>query len=119
MDQFFDQLGGRVNLPGVLISVSIGFLVFKSAQSYFRLKHIPGPTFAAFTNLVRRSWVVSGGLHEKHTKLHRKYGTVIRVGPNAVLVSQPAAVDKIYSFKTRFVKVRKALNYHFSMILTI
>ncbi|OJJ68595.1 hypothetical protein ASPBRDRAFT_199027 [Aspergillus brasiliensis CBS 101740] len=72
--------------------------------NYFRLRHIPGPFFAAFTDFTRRGWVLAGDLHQKHTDLHRQYGTVVRVGPQAVLVSQPAAIDRIYGFKAKFLK---------------
>lgn len=79
-------------------------IAFNFVQTYLSLRHIPGPRTAAFTNLFRRSWVLSGDLHERHTRLHRQYGRVVRVGPNAVLVSQPEAIDKIYGFKTKFLK---------------
>jgi len=92
-------------LTGILVSVGVGLLVIRWLRSYFRLSHIPGPPLAALTNLVRRSWVVAGNVHQKHTDLHRRYGTVVRVGPNAVLISQHAAIDKIYGFKARFLKV--------------
>ncbi|KAL8996034.1 MAG: hypothetical protein Q9169_004346, partial [Polycauliona sp. 2 TL-2023] len=72
--------------------------------AYLQLRHIPGPLIAALTNFVRRSWVLAGDLHQKHTDLHRQYGSVVRVGPNAVLISQPKAIDSIYGFKARFLK---------------
>jgi hypothetical protein len=107
MNQFFNPFGdGRVvTWVAILIILTVAFLIVKSAQSYFRLSHIPGPASAAFTNLVRRSWVVSGNSYQKQLDLHRQYGTVVRTGPNAVFISQPAAVDKIYGFKARFAKV--------------
>ncbi|KAB5575480.1 cytochrome P450 [Coniochaeta sp. 2T2.1] len=91
-------------LAQTLIAVAVGIFILKTAQSYLRLRHIPGPLPAAFTNFVRRSWVTAGDLHQKHADLHKKYGTVVRVGPNAVLISQPAAIDKIYGFKAKFIK---------------
>ncbi|KAK2879441.1 hypothetical protein FQN49_000876 [Arthroderma sp. PD_2] len=79
-------------------------LIVQRITTYLRLRHIPGPPLAALTSFVRRSWVLAGNLHQKHTDLHRKYGTVVRVGPSAVLISQPKAVDKIYGFKAKFLK---------------
>ena len=108
MDPFAKGFADRAtNIAGILLGVSVGVLIFNCVHSYFRLRHIPGPTLAALTNLARRSWVVAGDVHQKHTDLHRRYGTVVRVGPNAVLISQPAAIDKIYGFKTRLLKVRQ------------
>lgn len=87
-----------------IIAVLMTLIAFNFVQTYLRLRHISGPRAAALTNLIRRSWVLSGDLHDRHTRLHRQYGSIVRVGPNAVLVSQPEAIDKIYGFKTKFLK---------------
>ena len=107
MDQSdVDHLLSQSPKPATILAVSaIVFVTVKLASAYLRLRHIPGPFLAALTNFVRRSWVLAGDLHQKHTDLHRQYGTVVRVGPNAVLVSQPEAIDSIYGFKARFLKV--------------
>lgn len=100
----FDDRACRI--VGLLAVVGIFILVLDNTRSYIRLRHIPGPPAAALTNFVRRSWVNTGNAHEIHTNLHSKYGTVVRFGPNAVMVSQPDAIEKIYGFKRRFEKVR-------------
>lgn len=38
-------------------------------------------------------------------KLHDKYGSAVRVGPNLVSIADPDAIDKIHGSKTDFVKV--------------
>ncbi|KAK1957517.1 cytochrome P450 [Colletotrichum sublineola] len=101
----FGNLGERAcRIVGSLVILAIIIFVFDNVRSYVRLKHIPGPPGAALTNLIRRSWVSAGNAHQIHTGLHSKYGTVVRIGPNAVMVSQPDAIDKIYGFKTRLQK---------------
>ena len=107
MDQsIIDQLLIQLPRP-VIILAGAAFVVatVHIASAYLRLRHIPGPFSAALTNFVRRSWVLAGDLHQKHTDLHRHYGTVVRVGPNAVLISEPKAIDSIYGFRARFLKV--------------
>ena len=99
-------LASYQKLAQTFFGVTVGIFILKTAQSYLRLRHIPGPRSAAFTNFVRRSWVIAGDLHQTHADLHKKYGTVVRIGPNAILISQPAAIDKIYGFKAKFIKVR-------------
>lgn len=74
-------------------------LLVSTAQAYFRLSHIPGPFFAKFTNLQRFSWVLSLRAHEIHTEQHRKYGPLVRFGPNMVSVGDPREIGTIYSFK--------------------
>lgn len=38
-------------------------------------------------------------------KLHHKYGSAVRIGPNIVSISDPDAIDKIYGVKADFLKV--------------
>ncbi|KAI2622397.1 cytochrome P450 [Hypoxylon sp. NC1633] len=96
--------GHRSGLATIVASLSLVLVIIASVRSYIRLMHIPGPLPAALTNLVRRSWVHTGSVHRKYTDLHHRYGTVVRFGPNAVLISQSQAIEKIYGFKSRFLK---------------
>lgn len=110
--QFLDSSACRLGEITILAILVIAFNLFRS---WLHLRHIPGPWTASLTNLVRRSWVKTGDAHQIHTDLHRKYGTVVRSGPNAVMVSQPKAIDTIYGFKNRLEKVRSPeliLNHH-------
>ena len=103
--RFSSQFEGRVSrLACVMAAVIILVAVLNALDSYMRLRHIPGPRLAALTNFLRRWWVATGEANKIHTDLHRKYGPVVRFGPNAVMISQPKAIDKIYGFKTRFQK---------------
>ena len=38
--------------------------------------------------------------------LHKKYGPLVRIGPNHVSVSDPKAINIIYGLKTGFTKVK-------------
>ncbi|KAL8919500.1 MAG: hypothetical protein Q9172_004954 [Xanthocarpia lactea] len=78
MDQSdVDHLLSQSLKPATILAVSaIIFATVKLASAYLRLRHIPGPFLAALTNFVRRSWVLAGDLHQKHTDLHSHYGTV-------------------------------------------
>ena len=74
-------------------------------HSYFRLRDVPGPFVAAWTNLPRLSWVLSNRAHEIHIQLHRQYGKMVRFGPNMVSISDPAEISTIYGFNPVFQKV--------------
>ncbi|CAG8198338.1 unnamed protein product [Penicillium salamii] len=104
LGQFLDSVDGRGCRLGVITLIAVLVISLTITRSWLRLKHIPGPPMSALTNWVRRSWVVTGDAHRIHTALHRKYGTVVRIGPNVVMVSQPQAIDTIYGFKTRLEK---------------
>jgi len=83
----------------VLVPLAIAAVfLFQTIAAYVRLRHIPGPFLAKFTNIPRFSWVKSNRAHDIHIDLHRKYGRIVRYGPNMVAVSDPAEIGKIYGF---------------------
>ncbi|EGE04287.1 benzoate 4-monooxygenase cytochrome P450 [Trichophyton equinum CBS 127.97] len=96
-------------LPGLLsqptyvlgLSVLLPLVIFLiiSVKSYYHLSHIPGPFFARFTNIPRLLWVKSFNAHRIHIDLHKKYGPIVRFGPNMVSVGDPREIGTIYSFK--------------------
>lgn len=95
---------GIVLLFGLL---TLFIFCLRSLRSYWRLKHIPGPFLAGFSNLPRVSWVLSKRAHKIHIGLHEKYGDLVRFGPNMVSVSDPAEIPTIYPLKgPGFIKVR-------------
>ncbi|KAF8243200.1 cytochrome P450 [Wilcoxina mikolae CBS 423.85] len=79
-------------------------LILKSSYRLFfhPLSSIPGPPLAATTNLYqvfqyfyRGRW----GEGEHQMRLHKKYGPVVRYGPNYVIVDLPHALPQIYHRK--------------------
>lgn len=87
------------------VIILLGHLVFHLYYSYRRLKHIPGPLWAKLTNLERVWWVKTGRAHDIHQRLHEKYGTSVRFGPNMVSISDPEALPIIYPARMGFPKV--------------
>jgi hypothetical protein len=69
------------------------------------LRSIPGPVIARFSKL-HRAWNISkGNAPVFYTKLHEKYGPIVRTGPTTVDISDPAAVAIIYGINSKFLKV--------------
>ena len=101
-------LSEAASLKVLLYAISAASLYFLviNVLSYWRLRHIPGPLLARLTNIQRALWVQSNHAHETHVKLHRKYGPIVRVGPNMVSVCDPKEIGTIYSFKKPWPKVR-------------
>ena len=87
--------------------LGISILCLWSLHSYVLLRHVPGPWAAAWTNLLRMSWILSDRAHEIHIDLHQKYGKLVRFGPNMVSVGDPAEIQTIYNFTVKFAKVKK------------
>jgi hypothetical protein len=69
------------------------------------ISHIPGPFIASISNF----WKINAAWHQEMPKrniaLHRKYGPLVRIGPNMISVDDPAALPIIYGFKPIYLKV--------------
>jgi hypothetical protein len=72
------------------------------------LSSIPGP----FEAKLSRSWMVrqirSGQMHHTIMNLHKKYGSLVRVAPNEVSVTDPDAVKQIYGASFLYPQGRSA-----------
>jgi len=68
--------------------------------SFHPLARIPGPRLAAISNIWQARHVRDGRARELGKTLHKRYGPVVRVGPNEVWFNSQEAFKEIYS--TRF-----------------
>lgn len=66
------------------------------------MKHIPGPFLASFTDFWR---VYHQNVGTLSAETHTKYGQIVRVGPNTVLISDATAIPAIYTNHGEFQKV--------------
>jgi hypothetical protein len=86
-------------LAGALtITVTLVLLLVISLYRLFLhpLAGLPGPRLAAISNIWQARYVRDGRARELGKTLHRKYGSVVRVGPNEVWFSSGAAFREIY-----------------------
>ena len=91
--------------------IPISVLIFLSLVSilYFRafggpLGSIPGPLDARFSRLWMMKHTWDGDMHRTMIKMHQKYGSLVRTGPNEVSVVDLSAIKKIYAAGTKFTK---------------
>jgi hypothetical protein len=84
-------------------------------QQYFHngLHRYPGPVMAKFTDLWRFLDVHGRRPDITHNALHRKYGDVVRLGPNTLSFASPSAIKVIYGLNKGFTKVCFPLNIIF------
>jgi len=92
----------------VLIAAWLSYVVYLSKKA--RLDHIPGPFLARYTDAWRayKAWSFNHytgteGINYQ-TQLLGKYGDVVRIGPNTVLVLDPEAINSVLGFKERLEK---------------
>lgn len=91
----------------VLVFTTVSYAV-SCLLSYFRphLCQLPGPVLARFTRLWKVYISLKGDSHIEYQKLHRKYGPIIRTGPNAVSVGDAAMIPEIYLQGSTYQKAR-------------
>ncbi|KAN0067476.1 Cytochrome P450 [Elaphomyces granulatus] len=82
----------------------LSYLCYRIFWTYWKLRYVPGPFWARITNLQRILWVKSGKSHEIYQNIHEKYGDFVRIGPNTVSVSDPAAISTMYPMRPGFPK---------------
>lgn len=80
------------------------------------LRDIPGPRIAKYTRLWKLHSVWKGDHHQTEIALHKKYGPLVRIGPNHVSVGDPSAVPIIYGLNKGFTKVCIASNWNLSAL---
>ncbi len=88
----------------VILGLVISGTVVHLFCVYWRLRHIPGPFWAKFTNVQRVLWVKTGRAHEIHQAVHEKYGEVAQFGPNMVSLANPAWIPTVYPIRPGFPK---------------
>lgn len=91
------------NLPIIFVAGIACYLA--SIYRKNGLNRYPGPLLAKFTNL----WYlldVRTNLHCFHiAELHKKYGDVVRIGPNTLSIANLDYIPRIYGTKDEFLKV--------------
>ena len=86
-------------LPLSLISLQ----VYRSLTD--PLNSFPGPPLAKFTNLWRFIDVWAGRADLTQQALHKKHGRYVRLGPNCLSITDPAAIKSVYTTRNAFPKV--------------
>lgn len=80
------------------IYLAIGFLswyTFTSLTAWWRLRQFPGPLTTGFSNIWAAKAVWTGKAWKTFPDAQKKYGPITRIGPNALMVQDPATVVKI------------------------
>lgn len=95
------QLLSRHWLP-VLLAVIVARLVRNRYHN--GLHKYPGPFLASLTDWWRFFDVCGRRPETSHIALHRKYGPVVRLGPNTLSFADPEALKTIYGLNKGFVK---------------
>lgn len=69
------------------------------------LRAIPGPFFASFSNVWKVLAVYEDAMPQWNIAVHKKYGSVVRIGPKHVSFSSPEALQIIHGSRQAYPKV--------------
>ena len=86
----------------ILISYSFSLALYRLYLA--RIAHIPGPRLAALTYFYQFYYDVfphSGQFMFQCGRLHKKYGPIIRIGPDEVHINDMSFYNEIYTHGTR------------------
>ncbi|VUC35059.1 unnamed protein product, partial [Clonostachys rosea] len=89
-------------IPPVLVLygiVAVGAVKVVYELFFSPLSHIPGPFLAKFTDLYRSGLTHMGHVDSHKRRWHQKWGPAVRVGPNAISISDPDMIKVIYTTK--------------------
>lgn len=100
-DQLIQLL--RQHWPLVAFTVVVAWLVRNRYHN--GLNKYPGPFLASLTDWWRFFDVYGRRPERSHIALHKKYGPVVRLGPNTLSFSDPEALKTIYGLNKGFIKV--------------
>lgn len=88
----------------LLYSFGLLAIVYQVTWTYAKLRDVPGPFIAKFTDLWRLLVVWRRDSHDRYLELHNKYGDLVRIGPNCVSISKPDMIQSIYGIQKGYVK---------------
>ena len=99
------QASAHVTATIILILAISYFASF--LPSYFKpgLHSLPGPKLAAFTRLWKVYISVKGDAQLTYQAIHKKYGPIVRTGPNHVSIGDPAMIPEMFNAGSDFTKV--------------
>jgi hypothetical protein len=89
-----------VVLLASIITALLGIALYR--LYWHPLAGVPGPPWAALSNVWQGIHVRNGRARILGKTLHEQYGPVVRVGPNEVWFNSPEAFRKIYCMDSLF-----------------
>jgi hypothetical protein len=73
------------------------FAIYLLLTRYSRgLNKFNGPFLASFSNLWRLWYALGSSQKQLYVEIHRKYGDIVRLGPNELSFADPQAIHDIY-----------------------
>ncbi|KAH8817371.1 cytochrome P450 family protein [Xylogone sp. PMI_703] len=88
-----------ISFLGIILA---SYIIYE--RCFSPLAKVPGPFLACFTNFWWLRTVLKRQQHLDSLELHKKYGPLVRVGPNHIMVADLEAFKTIYGAGNKFSK---------------
>ncbi|KAI1456394.1 cytochrome P450 [Annulohypoxylon moriforme] len=101
---FSSALSTQNILPAIstIILASAIWYAISAVVAWHRLKQFPGPTVASFSYLWGFFAMTTGRIHQIAAREQRKYGKVMRIGPNELLIYDPDTLYQMNSVRSNY-----------------
>ncbi len=92
------------SLAAIFLGICVAYFLLQILLD--PLRDIPGPLLARFTRFWSFFEIYKGTFELTNIKLHKRYGPIVRIGPNEYSIDDVEAPKTIYGHGSNFVKVR-------------
>ncbi|KAK4186247.1 cytochrome P450 [Podospora australis] len=86
------------------VGLLVTWYVVSAVTTWYRLRHIPGPFFARFSYLYIGYHTFKGDSARVYSRFFENYGSLVRVGPNYVVTSDPKLLNHINGARSPYQK---------------
>lgn len=87
---------------GLITQIVVLYFLFTRTLTYLRLCHIPGPLISSVSYLPLIRATLSGRAHKKYVDLSKRYGSLVRIGPQDLLASDPDLLRRMSSVRSPY-----------------
>ncbi|KAI0400645.1 cytochrome P450 [Xylaria palmicola] len=101
----FDSISSRsgTGLTAVLtLLILVLWYAISAIRSWHRLRQFPGPVFASFSYLWGYFKMTTGRMHLHLAEEQGRYGKIMRIGPNELLVYDPQTLWQINNVRSNY-----------------
>lgn len=96
-------LSSKISLMVIVaLSTCILWYTISAIRSWHRLRQFPGPLLASFTYLWGYFTMATGRMHLRLGEEQEKYGKIMRIGPNELLVYDPQTLWQINNVRSNY-----------------
>ncbi|KAI1422385.1 cytochrome P450 [Xylaria sp. FL1777] len=96
-------LSSNINLTVIVaLSTCVAWYSISAIWSWHRLRQFPGPLSASFSYLWGYFTMTSGRMHLRLAEEQEKYGKIMRIGPNELLVYDPQTLWQINNVRSNY-----------------